>query len=77
VIRTFISLPAGVARVNIVIFTFYTFLGTLIWSFFLVYVGLVLGSHWEIVSSYFHRFDLLLLVVIILLLYWIRRRWTR
>jgi membrane protein DedA with SNARE-associated domain len=78
VIRTFISLPAGVARVNIVIFTLYTFLGTLIWSFFLVYVGLVLGSHWEIVSSYFHRFDLLLLVVIILLLIcWIRRRWTR
>ncbi len=51
VIRTFISLPAGVARVNIVLFTLYTFLGTLIWSLFLVYVGFVLGAHWEIVSS--------------------------
>ena len=77
-IRTFISLPAGVARVNITLFTLYTFLGTLIWSLFLTYVGFTLGVHWEIVSSWFHRADLLLLVAILLLIaYWLwhcRRR---
>lgn len=74
-IRTFISLPAGVARVNIFIFTFYTFLGTLIWSIFLTYIGYALGAHWEIVSSYFHRFDLVLLAAAILLLVcWLWRR---
>ncbi len=78
VIRTFISLPAGVAQVNIALFTLYTFLGTLIWSLFLVYVGFVLGVHWEIVSAYFHRFDLLLLAAVILLLaWWVWRRCTR
>ncbi len=77
-IRAFISLPAGVARVNIFLFTLYTFLGTLIWSLLLTYIGFTLGVHWEIVSSYFHRFDLLLLVAVILLLaYWVWRRWTR
>jgi membrane protein DedA with SNARE-associated domain len=77
VVRTFISLPAGVARVNIALFTFYTFLGTLVWSLVLVYIGFVLGAHWEIVSAYFHRFDLLLLAAAILLLAcWLWRRWT-
>lgn len=78
VIRTFISLPAGVARVNIFIFTLYTFLGTLIWSIFLTYVGFVLGAHWEVVSTYFHRFDLLLLAAFVLLVaWWVWRRWIR
>lgn len=77
-IRTFISLPAGVARVNIALFTLYTFLGTLIWSLFLTYVGFALGVHWEIVSSWFHRVDLLLLVAILLLIaYWLWRRLRR
>jgi membrane protein DedA with SNARE-associated domain len=72
VIRTFISLPAGVARINIFIFTLYTFFGTLIWSILLTYIGFVLGEHWEVVGSYFHRFDLVLLAAVILLLaYWV------
>jgi membrane protein DedA with SNARE-associated domain len=70
VIRTFISLPAGVARVNILIFTLYTFAGTLIWSILLTYVGLTLGRNWETISPWFHRFDLALLFVVILLLVW-------
>ena len=68
VIRTFISLPAGVARINIFIFTIYTFAGTLIWSIILTYFGFVLGEHWEVVGSWFHRFDLVLLAAVILLL---------
>lgn len=77
-IRTFISLPAGVARVNVALFTFYTFLGTLIWSLFLTYIGFVLGEHWTVVSSWFHRVDLLLLTAAILLLvYWLWYRRKR
>jgi membrane protein DedA with SNARE-associated domain len=68
VVRTFISLPAGVAGVNIFTFTLYTFVGTLIWSAILTYIGFSLGVHWEIISPWFHRFDLVLLFAIILLL---------
>ena len=78
IIRTFISLPAGVARVNILIFTLYTFAGTLIWSIFLTYVGFALGVNWETISPWFHRFDLVLLAACLLLLaWWAWRRWTR
>lgn len=78
VIRTFISLPAGVARVNIFIFTVYTFIGTLIWSIFLTYLGFILGEHWDAISPWFHRFDLLLLAAVVLLLaYWLWRRLRR
>jgi membrane protein DedA with SNARE-associated domain len=78
VVRTFISLPAGVAGVNIVIFTVYTFLGTLVWSLLLTYVGFVMGVHWESIVPYFHRFDLLLAVAVILLLIgWLIKRVTR
>jgi membrane protein DedA with SNARE-associated domain len=68
IIRTFISLPAGVARVNIWVFTLYTFAGTLIWSILLTYVGIALGVNWQAISPWLHRFDLVLLAAVILLL---------
>src|SRR5919106_832400 len=47
VIRTFISLPAGVARMNFWKFTLYTFLGCLPWTFALTWAGMLLGANWE------------------------------
>ena len=47
VIRTFISLPAGVARMNFWKFTLYTFLGCLPWTFALTWAGMLLGRNWE------------------------------
>jgi len=52
VVRTFISLPAGVARMPFGKFTIYTFLGCLPWSFALAWLGLVLGDNWETVLRY-------------------------
>ena len=46
-VRTFISLPAGVARMNIWKFSFYAFTGAFIWSAALTYGGYVLGQNWE------------------------------
>lgn len=63
VVRTFISLPAGVAAMNFPRFVLYTFLGSLPWSFFLTYLGFKMGQHWEDLRFWFHRFDLLLLLV--------------
>ena len=47
VVRTFISLPAGSARMELLPFSVYSFLGSLPWSFGLAYGGYVLGRNWE------------------------------
>ncbi|MGH2772827.1 MAG: DedA family protein [Actinomycetota bacterium] len=52
VIRTFISLPAGIARMKFWPFTVLTFLGCVPWSFALAYAGLVLGDNWEEILPY-------------------------
>ncbi|MBV9811671.1 MAG: DedA family protein [Acetobacteraceae bacterium] len=46
-IRTFIALPAGIARMQLVPFHIYTFVGSWPWCFGLAYVGLVLGERWN------------------------------
>jgi membrane protein DedA with SNARE-associated domain len=70
VIRTFIALPAGVARMEFWKFNVYTFLGSWPWCYALAFAGYKLGAHWSELRGYFHRFDyaigaLLLLGVII------------
>src|SRR5213079_1225872 len=47
IIRTFISLPAGVARMNVVRFSIYTVVGSILWSTLLTYIGVQLGEHWR------------------------------
>lgn len=57
VIRTFISLPAGVSRMNFTRFAIYSFVGSVPWCYFLTYIGLTLGEHWSTVRRYFHDAD--------------------
>ena len=64
-IRTFISLPVGAAKMNVGYFTIYTFIGSLIWSLFLTYVGLMLGENWELIKPWFHKIDLIIIAAII------------
>lgn len=59
VIRTFISLPAGISRMRLTTFVFYAFLGTLIWSTALTWVGVILGENWNTLGPWFHTFDVL------------------
>ena len=57
VVRTFIALPAGIARMPRGKFHLYTFLGSWPWCFGLGYLGMKLGENWRSLSQYFHRFD--------------------
>lgn len=66
VIRTFISLPAGIAKMNFFKFIIYTFLGSLPWCFMLAYVGKVLGQNWEGIRVYFRRADIFIGIIIAL-----------
>lgn len=67
IIRTFISLPAGISRMDIKKFIIYTFLGSLPWSFILGYIGFKLGPDWQIIQSYFHILDIIIIIGIIIL----------
>lgn len=53
VIRTFISLPAGIAKMPLGRFSLYTFLGVVPWTFALAYLGVVVGENWEQVLDLF------------------------
>lgn len=72
IIRTFIAFPAGVARMNLVKFHIYTFIGSWPWCYALAYVGMKLGNQFNTdprFKDFFHRFhlgvELLLLVAIV------------
>lgn len=61
VVRTFIALPAGIARMPQLRFHIYTFLGSWPWCFVLAYVGMRLGQSWDTdprFKAVFHRFHL-------------------
>ncbi|MCL4557604.1 MAG: DedA family protein [Deltaproteobacteria bacterium] len=57
IVRTFISLPAGISKMNFLKFIFYTFVGSFIWSLLIAWIGFKLGEKWHIIGPYFHRFD--------------------
>lgn len=74
VVRTFISFPAGIARVNLWTFSVYTFVGSVIWSYFLGWIGLKMGENWDTLGTYFHKFDLVIgLLILAGIAWWIWR----
>jgi len=75
-IRQLISLPAGLARMNVMRFSFYSALGAGIWVIVLVALGYMLGSNEKLISEYLHTATLIALisVVFITLFYVVRQR---
>jgi len=57
VVRTVISLPAGVAKMNLTKFSTYTFVGSIPWNLALTYAGFWLGANWETLSKHGKTFD--------------------
>jgi membrane protein DedA with SNARE-associated domain len=70
VVRTFISFPAGVAKVDVKKFLFYSFVGSFIWSLFLGYIGLKLGQNWDILHKYFRGLDYVIVTVVVIGVVW-------
>jgi membrane protein DedA with SNARE-associated domain len=66
VVRTFISIPAGIARMNIWKFSVYTFFGSFPWSLGLAYGGFLLGENWEVLRSAMRPFDIPILILMVL-----------
>ena len=64
IIRTFISLPAGISKMDFKKFTIYTFLGSLIWSVVLGYTGYKMGENWIAMRAWFHVADIAFVVFV-------------
>jgi len=70
VVRTFIALPAGVARMPRGRFHIYTFLGSWPWCLGLAWLGMKLGENWRQLGKYFHQFDTVIGLVLLAGIVW-------
>ena len=79
VIRTFIALPAGIARMPRLRFHIYTFVGSWPWCFMLAWIGMKLGEHWDKdprLRQWLHRLDIVIVLLLLAGLIWfVRSHW--
>jgi membrane protein DedA with SNARE-associated domain len=76
VVRTFIALPAGIARMPRLRFHVYTFLGSWPWCFFLAWFGMKMGENWRQLGKYLHKFDVVIVVLSAAGIIWfVRSHW--
>ena len=73
-VRTFIALPAGIARMNMTKFIIYTFVGSFIWCWALAYIGMVFGEQWDTLKVYFHEFHYVIAGSAVIFIAWYIRR---
>jgi len=67
VVRTFISFPAGLARMPMLKFQFYSFIGSWPWCFVLAYIGMLLGARWDsdpTLRRLFHESDAVIVAIV-------------
>lgn len=77
IIRTFISLPAGVARMPFWRFSVLTLIGCIPWCLMLAYAGLAVGDNWESLQKQLHWFDYAVAAAILVALVWLAVRYRR
>ncbi len=70
VVRTFISFPAGIAKMNLKTFSIYSFVGAFIWSALLTYAGVKMGANWEMIREKLHNFDLAIVIFLAVFIFW-------
>jgi len=80
VVRTFVSVPAGISRMPILTFTAYTFAGSFPWSMGLAAGGYILGENWEDLRTWMRPADIPIAVVLVVLVTWyvyrhVKRAW--
>ena len=81
IVRSLVSIPAGMAGVRLPVFFVYTVIGSAVWNFLLVSLGALLGASWEAASQWLGRYSLCakaamwtLVAVFLIKIAWERRR---
>jgi membrane protein DedA with SNARE-associated domain len=70
IVRTYISFPAGIARMSLKKFAFYTFLGALPWCLLFTWLGVKMENNWDLIRQKLHTFDLAIGILIIAGIAW-------
>jgi membrane protein DedA with SNARE-associated domain len=78
-IRSLISIPAGMAKMNFLLFLFFTTIGTLVWNTVLVTIGAAVGENWGTIVHYMDLYSnfvyaLIAMAVIAVAILWFRRK---
>jgi len=68
IVRTYISLPAGITKMPFVKFCIYTFLGSFPWCLLLAYVGTVVGNNLPVLTPIFRGFEVIIIIALVILL---------
>ncbi len=66
VFRTYISIPAGLAGIDLKKFLTLCFIGSFMWSYFLAWLGIIFGEHWEKIKDYMHYVSIAILIAVVL-----------
>lgn len=78
IVRSLISIPAGMSEMNIPKFLIYTTIGSLIWNSVLVVVGSIVGENWENIVNIFDTYStitlILLIIIFILFVVWFYKK---
>jgi membrane protein DedA with SNARE-associated domain len=75
VVRTFISLPAGFARVDFTKFILYTLLGSIPWTMALIYAGKLLGENWQALNVIGHKASIVVAAgLVVIVFYYVRKK---
>jgi len=69
-VRTLISFPAGITKMNFRKFIFYSTLGIIPWTMVLIYFGIVLGSAWETIIKKFDELQILVVIGLVIFVIW-------
>ncbi|MCR8743861.1 DedA family protein [Romboutsia lituseburensis] len=77
--RTFISIPAGVTKMNITWFTFYSFIGIAIWNSILIYLGYILGDNLSHITLIMKNYSIAIVSIIFIFIgiYYIKKKYTK
>lgn len=68
IIRSIISIPAGITKMNFFSFSIFTLIGTLIWNSILVSIGIMLGNNWILISKYLKQYALVIGIIILIII---------
>lgn len=77
--RTFISIPAGMSKMNITYFILYSSIGITFWNFILIYLGYILGDNIERVMLIMKNYSLLVFAILTLsiIIYYVKRKYDK
>ena len=79
IVRSLISIPAGMAKMNFAVFTALSLLGNLIWNSLLIYFGVIFGDAWEVIIEYMNIYSLVVIglfavIALIVAIVFVKRR---